>query len=85
MLDYVAAHPGLRIVGYSPLLQGGIADPERMPDGYRTPDNEKRRAVPETVASETGTSTSQVVLAWMMASPQEVIPLVASFRAEQLL
>jgi len=84
MFDYAATHPGFRIVGYSPLLQGGVADPERMPTNYRTPDNENRRAVLEAVAGEIGASSSQVVFAWMMASPQEVIPLVASSRAEQL-
>ncbi|WP_164736460.1 aldo/keto reductase [Rhizobium vallis] len=84
LIDYVEAHPGFRIVAYSPLLQGGVADPNRLAKNYLTADNNKRRTVLEEIVAETGATANQIVLAWMMATRSAVIPLVAASKLNQL-
>lgn len=84
LFDYAHNREGFRITAYSPLLQGGYTNPEKLRDLYQTPDNEKRRMVLEAVAGETGASINQIVLAWMMQSDPSIIPLVAASSLAQL-
>lgn len=83
-LDYIRFNPDFRVVAYTPMLRGAYADPSRLEPAYRTEDNEKRRAVLEAVAAETGATPGQVVIAWMLHSTPQIIPLVAVSNEAQL-
>jgi aryl-alcohol dehydrogenase-like predicted oxidoreductase len=83
-LDYARANPDFRIVAYSPMLVGAYADPSRISANYKSAENEERLQVLERVAEETGASTGQIVLAWIMQSSPQIIPLMAVSSAAQL-
>jgi aryl-alcohol dehydrogenase-like predicted oxidoreductase len=83
-LDYLRFNPEFRAIAYTPMLRGAYADPERLPETYRTPDNEKRSAALGKVVHETGASANQVVLAWLLQSSPSIIPLMAVSTAAQL-
>lgn len=83
-LDYIRFNPDFRVVGFTPMLRGAYADPDRLEPAFRTEDNEKRRVVLEAVADETGATPGQVVLAWMLQSTPAIIPLMAVSNAAQL-
>jgi aryl-alcohol dehydrogenase-like predicted oxidoreductase len=83
-LDLARFNPGFRIIAYSPLLQGAYARPDGLGDAYRTEDNQKRLRLLGSVAAETGATTGQVVLAWMLQSDPQVIPLMSASSLAQL-
>jgi aryl-alcohol dehydrogenase-like predicted oxidoreductase len=83
-LDLARFNPGFRIIAYSPLLQGGYARPDSLGENYRSDDNRKRLQVLGSVAAETGATTGQVVLAWMLQADPQVIPLMSASSLEQL-
>lgn len=83
-LDYIRFNPDFRVVAYTPMLRGAYADPARLEPAYRTEDNDKRRIALEAVAAETGATQGQVVIAWMLHSRPEIIPLMAVSRESQL-
>jgi aryl-alcohol dehydrogenase-like predicted oxidoreductase len=84
-LEYLAEHPSLSLVAYSPLLKGlyDQAPEERalnwMLDAYSGEAAQRRLAAVETVARQTGLTGSQVVLAWLFAQREpRVIPLIGT-------
>lgn len=83
-LDYIRFNPEFRIVAYSPMLRGAYADPDRLEPAYRTEDNVKRKAALDAVAAEIGATPGQVVIAWMLASKPQIIPLMAASTEAQL-
>lgn len=83
-LDLARFNPGFRIIAYGPLLQGAYARPQTHGDDYRTDDNEMRLALLARIAAETGATTGQVVLAWMLQSEPQVIPLMSASSLDQL-
>ena len=82
--DYLRFNPEFRAIAYSPLLRGAYHDPARLEPQFRTDDNVKRRAALDAVATETGATAGQVVLAWMLASTPAIIPLMAVSTEAQL-
>jgi len=83
-LDYIRYNPEFRVVAYTPMLRGAYADPSRLEPAYDTPDNARRRAALDAVAKQTGATPSQVVLAWLLGSRPEIIPLAAVSSEAQL-
>ena len=83
-LDYIRFNPDFRVVAYTPLMRGGYVDPDRLPETYRTPDNDRRAKALAEVVAETGATANQVVLAWMMQSEPAIIPLMAVSNPRQL-
>lgn len=76
---------GTTLLAYSVLISGAYTRRDRpLPDGYISPDNEKRLAVLRSVAEEVGATPNQVILCWMMQSSPPVIPLIAASTEEQL-
>jgi aryl-alcohol dehydrogenase-like predicted oxidoreductase len=82
--DYIRFNPEFRVVAYSPLLRGAYHDPQRLEPAFRTEDNVRRRAALDAVAAQTGATTGQVVLAWMLGSTPSIIPLMAVSTQAQL-
>ena len=89
-LDYLAEHPDLTLVAYSPLLKGMYDAPAADRDGmwinefYEGEPARTRLATVEKVAAELGVLPSQVVLAWMMAPARPSnIPLIGTTRVDR--
>jgi aryl-alcohol dehydrogenase-like predicted oxidoreductase len=77
--------PGMTLVAYSPLLGGAYAR-EDKPLGaeFDHPGTERRLFALRAVATETGATVNQVVLAWLMGGDLPVIPLVGASSVAQL-
>jgi len=84
LLDYCQTQ-GMRLLAYSPLLGGvyNIKDYQLDPH-YQSPENEIRLTALREVADELGATPIQVVLAWLIQSKPEVIPLLGVENQEQL-
>ncbi len=73
------------IVAYSVLLGGAYSKPDRLiPSAYIGPDTDCRLAMLKTIATETGATINQVIIAWMLQSDYPVIPLIAASDHAQL-
>jgi aryl-alcohol dehydrogenase-like predicted oxidoreductase len=76
-LDYMANTPGAAMLTYSALLSGRYTNPDKaLVEAYRHPGTEARMAALDAVAAETGATRNQVVLAWLIGHPGNVVPLV---------
>lgn len=85
LLDYVRARGDFTLLAYSVLLGGAYTRADRgVHEVYANPDNEARMLTLQAVAHETGATSNQVVLAWMMQSDPPVLPLIAASTAAQL-
>ena len=85
LLSYLRSVPGLTLVAYSQLLSGAYvrADTPLGPE-FSHPGTASRLAALRAVAAETGSTTNQVVLAWLMRGELPVIPLVGAASVAQL-
>ena len=85
LLGYLREDPGLVMVAYAPLLGGAYvrADKPLGPD-YDHPGTPARLAALQRVATESGATFNQVVLAWLMGGEIPVIPLVGASSPAQL-
>lgn len=89
-LDYLAEHPDVTLVAYSPVLKGlydqSPDERERngMYDSYRGDAAVRQLAVVREVADELGVLPSQVVLAWLALRSPRVLPIVGTATAERL-
>lgn len=82
VLSVVEQH-GLRLVAYSPLLEGGFASVDHpLPEAYNTEDNRERVKQVHAIAVGREISGSQLVLATLIH--QNVTPLVGARTPEQL-
>jgi aryl-alcohol dehydrogenase-like predicted oxidoreductase len=82
--DY-AVREGVLLIGYSVLLRGAYSRPERpIPSQFAGVDSDERLAALDEVAAEAGASVNQVIIAWMLHSTPQVLPIVAGSRPEQL-
>ncbi len=82
--DYARAQ-GIALVGYSILLQGAYVRADKpMPVQFAGADSEKRLAVLQDVARETGYNPAQIIIAWMRQSSPAVLPIIAGSKTEQL-
>lgn len=84
-IDYCARN-NLRLLAYSPLLGGAYSGTGRtFHASYICPDNTARLKNLSGVAEEIHATANQVVLSWLMNSPQAVIPVIAASSLPQLL
>jgi aryl-alcohol dehydrogenase-like predicted oxidoreductase len=73
------------LLAYSPLLSGAyVRDDREIPEQYRSADSDARLKVLAEVASETGATANQVILAWMMQSRPAIIPVFSAGSIDQL-
>ena len=89
LLDFVraegAAGRDLTLVAYTPLLTGAYTKPDKpLEYSYDHPGTAARLAALDEVATETGATRNQVVLAWLMDHEPEIIPLVGVSSIAQL-
>jgi aryl-alcohol dehydrogenase-like predicted oxidoreductase len=85
LLSYVRSSPGLTLVAYSPLLSGAYVRADRsLGAEYDHAGTAPRLAALRAVASETGATVNQVVLAAVMGGNPPVIPLVGASSVAQL-
>ncbi|WFR84566.1 aldo/keto reductase [Arthrobacter sp. Y-9] len=82
-LDHVLS-TDLRLWVYNVLLGGAYADQARLQDAYRHPSSERRLAALDRVAAMLGATRNQVVLSWLLGSPQSPTPIVGVSTLEQL-
>lgn len=82
--DFAQSH-GIALIGYSVLLSGAyLRSPEDLPAQFAGTDSNSRWSALRSVASETGATVNQVILAWMRQSSPPVLPIIAGSRVEQL-
>ena len=75
----------LTLVAYSPLLKGAYVRADRsLGADFEHAGTAPRLAALRSVAEETGATTNQVVLAWMLGGNLPVIPLVGASSVAQL-
>ncbi|MET0424093.1 MAG: aldo/keto reductase [Actinoplanes sp.] len=80
--DY-AAEQGLDLWAYTPLLSGAYDNQAKeIPEVYDHPGNAARLAVLQQVAAETGASSGQVVLAWLLS--RGIRPMLGGSKLHQL-
>ena len=85
ILDYVRSTPDLRLLAYSPLLNGAYTREDRdFPAQYDSAEKAGRLAVLAEVAEESGAGINQLIFAWMLAQESPVIPLIAPTTEAQL-
>jgi aryl-alcohol dehydrogenase-like predicted oxidoreductase len=85
LLSYVRESAGLTLVAYSPLLSGAYVRADKpLGAEFEHAGTEARLAALRSVASETGATANQVVLAWLMGAELPVIPLVGASSVAQL-
>jgi len=90
----MAAELGLSVGGFSPLANGLLSGKFSRPDAKHGPSRVNRADISDqdlavakevdAVADELGVSSSQVALAWTMATWPQVHPIVGARRVEQL-
>jgi aryl-alcohol dehydrogenase-like predicted oxidoreductase len=83
LIDYAEAD-NLTLLAYSPLLGGLYPRGERPSGEYAHAANDERLAVLAEVARELNATTSQVVLAWLLASRPSIIPIIGASSVAQL-
>jgi aryl-alcohol dehydrogenase-like predicted oxidoreductase len=85
LLSYVRDEPALTLVAYSPLLSGAYVRADRpLGAEFDHTGTAARLSALRSVAAETGATTNQVVLAWLMGGEVPVIPLVGASSVAQL-
>lgn len=85
VLSYVRATPDLALVAYSPLLSGGyVREDKPLGSDHDHAGTPARLAAVREVATETGATVNQVVLAWLIGGETPVIPLVGASSVAQL-
>ena len=90
-LDYLAGHPDLTLVAYSPVLKGiyDLPDAEREAHwlwqaNYAGEHQRAQIAAVRAVAADLGATPSQVVLAWLLAQEcPRVVPLIGTTRVSR--
>jgi aryl-alcohol dehydrogenase-like predicted oxidoreductase len=83
LIDYAEAD-NLTLLAYSPLLSGLYPRGERPSGEYAHAVNDERLAVLAEVARELNATTSQVVLAWLLASRPSIVPIIGASSVAQL-
>ncbi|MFD0677503.1 MULTISPECIES: aldo/keto reductase [unclassified Paenibacillus] len=85
LLNYCKTHDDFSLLAYSPLLNGAYTRQDvSIPEQYEGPDTQARIKVLTEVASETGGTLNQVVLAWLLQNTPRTIPIIAASKPEQL-
>lgn len=85
MISYCEYHQDISLLAYSTLLSGLYSDHKaELPDGYDTKDNEIRINTLEKMAQSMGCTKNQIVLAWIMAHPVNIIPIISGSSIAQI-
>jgi aryl-alcohol dehydrogenase-like predicted oxidoreductase len=85
LLSYLREEPGLALVAYSPLLSGSYVRAHRpLGAEFEHAATAARLSALRAVASETGATVNQVVLAWLMGGEVPVIPRVGASSVARL-
>ncbi|HYJ71169.1 MAG TPA: aldo/keto reductase, partial [Actinomycetota bacterium] len=85
LLSYLRAEPGLALVAYSPLLGGAYVRGDKpLATEFDHAGTPVRQAALQQVASQTGATANQVVLAWLMGGDIPMLPLVGASSVAQL-
>lgn len=85
ILDYVRQTPALTLVAYSPLLSGAyVREDKPLGSEHDHSGTPPRLKALQEVATQTGATPNQVVLAWLMGGDLPVIPLVGASSVTQL-
>ena len=80
-----ARHHGITLIAYSILLQGAYTrDDKPLPAQFAGPEADDRLAALAQVATETGATMNQVIIAWMRQSDPQVLPIIAGSKPEQV-
>ncbi len=80
------AHHGMSLIAYSILLQGAYSRDDRpVPAQFAGPETDERMEALQAVASETGATVNQVIIAWMRQSAPPVLPIIGGSKQEQVL
>jgi aryl-alcohol dehydrogenase-like predicted oxidoreductase len=83
-LDYLRSEPDLTLWMYNTLLAGAYTRSDKpLQEAYDHPGTPRRMAALREVASETGATLNQVVLAWLLGQPR-LIPIVGVSTIAQL-
>lgn len=84
-LKRFAESHNITLIGYSILLQGAYTrDDKPLPAQFAGPESDDRLEMLAEVASETGATPNQVIIAWMRQSTPFVLPIIAGSKTEQL-
>lgn len=84
LAQYAAEH-GLLVQGYSPLLGGSYARPDRpLPPEYQNDANTRRLEFLRAASERLGLTPSQLVLAWMSGGVRPVVPVLGVSTTSQL-
>ena len=84
LLDFGRSRP-VTLLAYSALLGGAYVREEKLlKTQYVGPDSDARLATLKQVAEAKGVTPSQVILAWMLHSNPQVLPLIAASSTAQL-
>ena len=90
--DYLESYPDLQLVAYSPVLKGLYSEPAKRAASfgamhpYNGPDADAKLAAVDRVATASGATGNQVVLAWMLArETPRVLPLIGPRTFDQYL
>ncbi|MEV0648877.1 aldo/keto reductase [Phytomonospora sp. NPDC050363] len=81
LLDYVRSEPGLTLFAYTSMIFGAYGG-RPLPEAYDHSGTTAKLAVLGEVAAELESTTSQVVLAWLMGDG--IVPVIGSSRLETL-
>ncbi|GIG92153.1 aldo/keto reductase [Plantactinospora endophytica] len=85
VVDYLECHPEMSLWAYTPLLGGGYTRADKpLPPEYAHPGTDRRLAVLDEVAAETGTTRNHVVLAWLTGGSPAAVPIVGVSTVAQL-
>ncbi|TVQ25962.1 MAG: aldo/keto reductase [Spirochaetaceae bacterium] len=85
LIDYCRERPEVRLLAYSPLLNGAYTRADRdFPRQYPGAETDARIAVLRRIAGDLGATENQVIYAWMLAGNPAVIPLTAPTTLDQL-
>ncbi|AVT28320.1 MULTISPECIES: aldo/keto reductase [unclassified Plantactinospora] len=85
VVDYLESHPEMSLWAYTPLLGGQYTRADKpLPPEYEHPGTERRLAVLDEIAAETGTNRNQVVLAWLTGGNPAATPIVGVSTVAQL-
>jgi len=73
------------ILAYTPLLGGCyVRDGHKLPAQYLGVDSDNRLQAVRKMSGEIGATPNQIVLAWMMQSDPQIIPIIATGNTEHL-
>jgi aryl-alcohol dehydrogenase-like predicted oxidoreductase len=82
--DYCSSY-NITMIAYSALIKGAYTKKDaEMPEQYLTDKNKSRLEILARLAKETGYTVNQLVLAWMLNSDPQVLPLISGSSVEQI-